>query len=241
MRGTAAALLAPLLFAAPAAGQKVTLPEKAQVLPPAPALVTATADGANVVWLTPDPDGLVVVDGSAFKGDPKIAMVFSAGKSGTFRLWAFTAKGDKVSPRAECLVTVGPPPPPGPGPGPGPNPPTPPVPVGDNVFPADGKARVLILYDNNERDNLPAGLGDILFGADFREALRTKTQNRYRIWPFDQDTANAGAEWADAHAKAVKAAQGKPFIAVSNGKAGTVGALPGTPAEVQKLLEKYGL
>jgi hypothetical protein len=239
MRKTAAILLTLLLTAAPAAGQKVTLPEKAQVLPPAPLVLTAAADGGNVVWVTPDP-GLVVVDGSALGGDSKKALVFGSA-AGTFRLWAFTAKGDKVSPRAECLVTVGPVPPTPTPPGPGPNPPPPEPPPGDNVFPADGKARVLILYDNGEKDNLPAGLGDILFGADFREVLRTKTQNRYRIWPLDQDPQGAGQEWVDAYAKASKAAGGKPWIAVGNGKTGYSGPLPASPEEAQKLLAKYGL
>lgn len=95
-------------------GQTVTLPATANGAPGVPVPVTAQADGKNVVWVTPD-SGLVVIDGSFFGGDSKKALVF--GPQGTYRLWAFTAKGDVVSPKAECVVTFGtptPPVPPGP-------------------------------------------------------------------------------------------------------------------------------
>lgn len=101
-----------------ASAQTVTLPSTASGAPGVPVPVTAQADGKNVTWVTPD-TGLVVIDGSFFGGDSKKALVF--GPQGTYRLWAFTAKGDVVSPKAECVVTFGTPTPP--------TPPTPPGPV----------------------------------------------------------------------------------------------------------------
>lgn len=112
-----AVALALLLAAAPAPAQVVKLPATAQGTPGVPVAITATADGKNVIWVTPDA-GLVVIDGGFFGGDSKKALVF--GPQGQYRLWAFTAKGDVVSPKAECVVTFGAPP--GPGPGPPPTP-----------------------------------------------------------------------------------------------------------------------
>jgi hypothetical protein len=233
------ALLAAAVCCAAARGQKVTLPAKAEVKPGLPTLLVATADGANVVWLTPDPD-LAVFDGSVLGGDSKRALVFGA-KTGTFRVWAVTAKGDRVSERAECLVTVGTPPeppPPGPGPGPGPGPNPPPTP-GDNPFPADGKARVLILFDHSlQAGSLPAGFYNQVYGGTFRKYLLDKTSNQYRIWPDDVDGSSVEKEWADA---LKKPRTSLPWVYLSNGKTGYSGPLPATPDETTKLLQKYGL
>jgi hypothetical protein len=96
----------------------VTLPPKVAGPTGAPVPITATADGSNVVWLTPDA-GLVVIDGSYFGGDSKKALLFAP--AGTYRLWAVTAKGDVISQKAESIITIGAPMPPGP-PGPPPTP-----------------------------------------------------------------------------------------------------------------------
>lgn len=112
------ALLLLLVLAAPIQAQTVRLPAELKGSPGIPIPIVAEADGVNVTWMTPD-KGLVCVDGGFFGGDSKRAMLF--GPQGMYRVWAITAKGDRVSPLAECRVTIGEPGP-GPGPDPGPEP-----------------------------------------------------------------------------------------------------------------------
>ncbi len=98
--------------------QTVKLPAELHGLPGMPVQIIAEADGKNVVWFTPDAGG-VLIDGGFFNGDSKRGLFF--GPTGIYRIWAVTAKGDVVSPKAECKVTIGdpvPPPPPPPPPGP---------------------------------------------------------------------------------------------------------------------------
>lgn len=107
-----------LVVMSAALGQTVELPAEVKGQPGMPIPIIAKGDlGANVTWLTPD-KGLAVVDGGFFGGDSRKAMLF--GPQGNYRLWAITAKGDKVSALAECRVIIG-----TPGPDPGPTPPGP--------------------------------------------------------------------------------------------------------------------
>jgi hypothetical protein len=109
-------LLCILLFLWPefVLAQTITLPPKVEGEPGIPIPISATYDGKNVIWKTPD-FGLTVIDGGFFNGDSGKALLF-AGAKGTYRLWAFTAK-DSVVASAECKVVIG-----GGGPGPGPDP-----------------------------------------------------------------------------------------------------------------------
>ena len=103
----------------------VTLPPTISGQPGIPTPLVAVANGSNVAWVTPDA-GLVVIDGSFFEGNSKKALLFAP--AGQYRLWAFTAVNSTISPRAECVVTIGTPvPPPPPTPPVPPVPPTPPV------------------------------------------------------------------------------------------------------------------
>lgn len=230
-----------LLWPAAAPAQNVKLPAELKGLPGIPLPVVAEADGANVVWLTPDP-GLVVIDGGFFKGDAKRALLF--GPAGRYRLWALTAKGDVVSPRAECLVTIGDAPPPVP-PGPVPPGPTPPGPA---PIPGEG-FRVLIIEETAERAKLPAKQYAVLFAKPLYDYLRAKCAaepafeegKAFAVWDKDAPLDAAPKLWQDAVARAKAAAGFKtPWLLVSTGKAGYSGPLPGTLEETLTLLKKYG-
>jgi hypothetical protein len=231
----AAALLLACVLAAPAWGQKVTLPAKAEVKPGLPTLLVATADGANVTWLSPDAD-LAVIDGTALGGDSKRALLFG-NKQGVFRVWAVTARGDKVSERAECLVTVGTPPEPPPGPTP-PGPDPPPRPGG--TF-----SRALILYESAETGKMPLAQQNVLYDSTVRASLDAKCApdaggktKAWKIWDKDVDASGEGKAWQDLMARPRASV---PWIILAN-DAGVVyeGPLPATVADTLALLAKYG-
>jgi hypothetical protein len=235
----AAALLLALALAAPAAAQKVTLPAKLEVKDPRlPALLVAQADGVNVVWMAPDP-GISVIDGTTLGGDSKRALVFCS-QQGTFRVWAVTALKDKVSERAECVVTVGTPPepppvPPGPTP-PGPNPPVPPAPAAG--------LRVLMVYESADVSALPAAQQAVLYSKSVRDYLRAKCASEpggwkaFRIYDKDVDLAAESAEWKALMARPRKQV---PWVVIADGpKVLYEGALPASVDEALSLLKKYG-
>lgn len=92
--------------------QTIKLPAEVKGSPGIPIKITAEADGPNVTWFTPHEGKLTVIDGGFFKGDSKRAMLF--GPTGTYKLYAWTSKGDVHSERAECTVIIGSPTPPPP-------------------------------------------------------------------------------------------------------------------------------
>lgn len=211
--------------------QTVKLPAKLSGEPGIPIPIIAEADGANVVWLTPD-KGLVVMDGAFFGGDSKRAMLF--GPAGSYRLWAFTAKGDKISPKAECMVFIGSVPP---DPGPGPNPPDPPKPVVG--------LKVLIVYESGELSKYPQPQQLIMYSKAVREQLDAKCAmgadgktKEWRIWDKDADPVNEGKFWQTSMARARKSL---PWVILGNESTiAFEGPLPATSAEFLALLAKYG-
>jgi hypothetical protein len=242
MGKAAAVLLTALLLAAPAAAQKVTLPSKLDAQPGGPPIpLVATADGGNVVWFSPDP-GLTVIDGGFFGGDSKKALLF-APNAGRYRVWAVTALKDKVSERAECIVTVGTPPEPPPVP-PGPTPPgpTPPGP-GPAPTPAAG-LRVLMVYESADVSALPAAQQAVLYSKSVRDYLRAKCAaepggwKAFRIYDKDVDLAAESAEWKALMSRPRKQV---PWVVIADGpKVLYEGALPATVDEALALLKKYG-
>ncbi len=223
-----------LLLAPLAQAQKVTLPPKLEGQPGIPIQIVAEADGANVIWLTPD-KGLTVIDGGFFKGDSKRAILFA--NAGVYRLWAFTARGDIISPKAECIVTFGDPGPgPGPDPGPGPGP-------GPDPFTSSPGCKVLIVYETTELGKMPRGQSEALKDGAIRDYLNKKCVKgpdgktaQWRIWDQNVDTSAESPLW-----KAVMARPRKslPWLVVSNGKTGWEGPLPPDAAATMALLKKY--
>lgn len=124
-------LVLPLLLAltAPCLGQTIKLPETVSAAVGQPVTINAETDGEIVRWSVVDA-GLSMFDPDLQK-TTKAAQVFSI-KAGKYRVWAWTAKGDVPSPKAECLVVVG---------QPGPDPPDPPDPDPDNLTDTSKKVR----------------------------------------------------------------------------------------------------
>jgi hypothetical protein len=119
--------LLPLIFlsaiCAPAWAQTIKLPETYQTQVGQPVTVRVETDGEIVRWSP--------VDSGLWMSDPTLqittkAVQVWAMKPGKYRLWAWTAKDNIPSEKAETIVVVGTP---GPEP-PGPTPPVPPIPPG---------------------------------------------------------------------------------------------------------------
>jgi len=262
MRRIAAALVLLLALAGPCRGQTVELPAQLTIQFGTQGKITAKTDGASVAWIAPDyvttADGtrvpaLSVTDGSFFGGDSKRALV-SGTFSGKYRLYAVSAKGDKVSEPAVCVVTVVGLPPPTPGPGPGPTPPTPgpgPGPTPPTPGPGPGPApipdaglHILITYDPATETALPKEQQSILFGAVPRQYMNAKCAQvagkpDWGIWPTGADAS----AYPSAPLKALYARprQSVPWVAISSGgSAGFEGPLPKTLDEFMKLLQKFG-
>jgi hypothetical protein len=211
----------------------VKVPAEVKVAPGRLARIVCESAGKEVKYVNVYPGADIFRE-----YDPKTFIFrFLADAPGRYRL-AFYAPDAAGGEPAYCDVIVGDPPPPVP-PGPTPPGPVPPGPTpGDNPFPADGKARALILFDNTQPEAMPAGLWNQVYGAAFRDYLRQKTSNEYRIWPADTAAGEAGPEWAQAMQKKPDKL---PWIYLSNGKTGYSGPLPATRDETMKLMQKYGL
>lgn len=115
------AVVALLLLAPAAAGQSVTLPEKIEAQPGEWVIIVPTAhDGGPVRWHVSPGLIRVPIEKLFPKLDP--AGVVVRGPKGTYQVWAWTAKGDRASPLAVCVVQVGEPTPTPPDPPPPPPP-----------------------------------------------------------------------------------------------------------------------
>lgn len=227
-------LFAALLLPVVALGQSVKLPAKLTGTPGIPLPIIAETDGGNVVWLTPD-KGLAIIDGSFFGGDSKKAMLFAA--TGEYRLWAVTAKGDRVSPLAECLVTFGAPTPPAP-----PTPPTPPDPPKPPVPVPVGPLRVLIVFETAELPKMPAAQKELLYDPKVRGVLNDRTDKNgpnsrgWNIFDKDQDVSGMAKFWQDA----MKRPRGAvPFVHLFKGDVPFLEQpLPATADELINLITK---
>lgn len=184
------ATVATVLLTTIASGQVVTLPKSLTGMPGIPVPIVAECDGKNVTWVTPD-KGLVIIDGTFFGGDSKRALVF--GPAGSYRVWAFTAKGDIVSPKAECVITIGDVPP---DPGPKPDPKPDPKPVGKG-------SRVLIIEDKEAREDMKPGQRAAIFSETVQSYLNSKCETgksgkkEWAIWDKDASGSAKGPRWKE--------------------------------------------
>lgn len=149
----------------------------------------------------------------------------------------------------------------GTGPQPPPNPVDPPVPVPVVTSPFGNAPglHVLIVYQDDVANRYPITQQSVLFGAEFREYLRTKcakdaTGNpQRRIYNSSVDLSSAPKLWQDAFAhvkkkQTVKNPDGSlveldkplPWIIVGNGDKWEEGPLPKTVPEAITLAKKYG-
>lgn len=235
--------LATIILASVGFGQTIVLPDQVKARPGAWAVVPAKVDGGAAQWYLPDV-GLVEVPLDILFGPDwaKTAKgkVYTSDKPGSYRVVAWTAKGDVASPAAICTVVIEgpiPDPTPGPGPGPGPGPAPGPAPI-----PGDG-LRVLMVYETGELGTMPAAQASILRSMDVRSYLQshcvkgTNSVPEWRIWDKDVDTKNEPQVWKDAMARK---RTGNAWIIISNGKAGFEGPLPADPAAALNLLKQYG-
>lgn len=125
--------------------------------------------------------------------------------------------------------------------------PVPPVPVPPTPDPAPiplAGYRVLIIYEEKDKDQLPKDQFFALFGEPYREYFFTNCVKSPSGTPelriFDKDINIAGAEkhWRDAFDRAK--GKGVPYLIVSNSpKGGWEGLMPKTDAEIKAKLEAY--
>jgi hypothetical protein len=113
--------------------------------------------------------------------------------------------------------------------------PTPPAPI-----PAAG-LRVLVVYDESKRADLPPAQGLILTSARLRDyfmanCVKSGDKEEARIWPSDTETTNESKVWQDAFKRERKSL---PWILISNGTTGYEGPLPATVDDTIALIDKY--
>lgn len=124
--------------------------------------------------------------------------------------------------------------PPGPIPTPGPSPT--PVPAGG--------FRVLICYDKDTLQSMPAAQLNALYDKQVQDYLKAKTVKDgdgktagYRIWPTTTDPSGDAAVWQDMWARV---GTPLPQIVITNDKSSFAGPLPANTNEMLALLKKYG-
>lgn len=120
-----------------------------------------------------------------------------------------------------------------------------------NPPPMEGKG-VLIVEETKQRGNMPKEQLSILTGMNVRKALDANFgAGNYRIWDKDVDATAEDPRWQEALKRATEKAQESgwspsdpegifpPQILISNGRTGTIEALPGSESEAIQLLDKF--
>jgi hypothetical protein len=243
-------LLTLTIFAGTAFPQKVILPSEVKVKKDRMVQIVLEFDGEDVRWTSPGDTNDIDVF-REFDSDAKKVKLRAVGYTpGKYHLNAIAVKGGKLSDFGKCVITVEgelPPVPPTPvPPGPGPVPPVPPGPTpGPVPIPAEG-LRVLIVEEPKDRAKLPKEQLEILFDDNLRTWLDSVCvddaigRKGWNIWPASETGANVPKHWQEA-LKTMKAHKEfkTPFIAISTGKTGYLGPLPGTVSQVQELVKKF--
>jgi hypothetical protein len=202
--------------------------------PTAGTLVTVKADtDAKTVRLKVVGDAQTYAD----SGGRTLAVVPNSGKVVVIGVAASDA-GD-LSEIVELVVADGVVPTP-------PKPPVPPVPPTPDVpapIPAAG-LHVLVVYDALQLTKMTATQQGAIYAKDVRDYLRATCPKgddgetpEVRMWSQDTDATGESKLWRDAFARPRKSV---PWVIVSNGKTGFEGPLPGSAADMLKLLKTYG-
>lgn len=212
------------------------------------ALVGSGPKDAVLRWRIESPDGaaepLRLLDAS---GSP--VLVFMSPITGRYRvLLTGQVPADGLDPFGEAthVVTVGNVPPPVP-----PTPPVPPVPPTPDVDPVPGVGfRVLILYETDALQTLPASQVPIFTSGDIRAYLKSKVPvvngvPEFRVWDDDYTPEQMGhetAEWRAAYDRAKRDANGKlPWLLIlRDAKVLASEPLPATVADTLSTLRKHG-
>lgn len=199
----------------------VSLPDRV-VVGDAPWAKVQANSWATVKWFSPDPR-LAVLE---WEGN---TVLVSSRTKGSYKLYAYAARWNKLSEPVGTVVVIGDDPGPEPGPDPGP---VPPNPTGN---------RVLMVYESAELSKLPPAQLSILQGKLIRDYLEQRcdqdgTVKAYRIWDKDVSTANVSQAWKDAMARPRKSL---PWLYINGPKAVFEGPLPANETEALNLLKKY--
>lgn len=215
---------------APTPTKPLSLPDTVQVTVGG-AFVKIKAEGPSAIhWYWQAADGIQIDK----HGD---TVYVSASKAGDYWIVAYTVKGAAVDGFAACRVTTNTAP--NPPPGPEPKPPTPPTPT-DWPTTAPG-LRVLIVFEEMERQKLTSGQRSLIDGAPIRDWLDTKcvqdgTVKAWRI--FDQNQGLQGAEKHWQQMMARKRAS-VPWVVICNyPKAYHESALPASVDEFKAIVQK---
>lgn len=224
------AVLLLLALAAPAWGQKLTLPAEKTAEAGQLIVVKADTDCPALVWLVLDP-GLSQIPPELLK-DTTTAVLLAA-KDGTYRILAIGAKADKPVLSGECKITIGKPvPPPPPDPPKPPDPPTPPT----------GDVRVLLVYD--KQVPLSTGQQNALFSsevADYlsRVCIREGAVSSWRVWDLHPEITDKEPQAIREMWDAIKGmVSNPPYVVVAVGKQIKLLPLPASSADLVALLKK---
>lgn len=130
--------------------------------------------------------------------------------------------------------------PPGPTP-PGPTPPGP-TPTPDVVPIVEPGFRVLIVYDEAKKKDMPVEQFSILGSQEVADYLNAKTVDgpatkEWRVYPSTQDVSRESKIWQEAMKRPRTSL---PWIIISDGSKGYEGPLPKNIQETLTLLRKYG-
>lgn len=157
--------------------------------------------------------------------------VFVVEPTGSGPVELITVSGDLGSPTIDRRTLIL-------GDGPKPDEPKPPSPA---PISAEG-LHVLIVVESSDAAKLPPKQVSILTAKSVRDYLDSHCPKvggtpEWRIWDKDVNTANESPLWRAAFARK---RTGVPWIAVSNGKTGYEGPLPGSIEELLALLKRFG-
>lgn len=217
--------------------QSVKLPDKVTGQPGQFIQIPAATDCAVVKWFTVD-KGLNVFPVQLLK-DTKTAVV--SGPVGTYRLYAYAAKGDVASDPVLCTIIIGTPDPTPPSPGP--TPPTP-GPAAKLI----GIEGISVLMVANKDANGVIGTKDqksFMTSATVRTYLDSKCSKdpasqewkAYRQLQATTDMSGDAKAWQDAMARPRSTTA--PWIIISNPKGSYEGPIPETYDAAFALLKKY--
>lgn len=127
---------------------------------------------------------------------------------------------------------------PTPNPEPDPDDPDPPSPS-DAPFDAPGLT-VVVVYEYQDAGKLPPDQRAILGSGELIAWLSNATDGRSGFWDDDSEWHDSAREYMkDGFEVAKKAGNGKPWVAISNGKTGTVVPLPESIDAFKTLVQRY--
>lgn len=195
--------------------------------------VVPETDAVSVVYVSLD--GLSPFPSEELKDSRRLIIPVHSAKEGRYRFAAVASSKTGEQVRADFVVLVGTNPKPV-------DPVDPPQPKVDPPIAGEG-LKILIVFDEQNQNKLPAGQQALLYGKEMRDFLNSKCvvgpdgkTKEFRIWDKDTDATSESKQWQDAFKRNRTA---NPWIVISNGKTGFEGPLPKSVSEAMELIKKF--